>query len=192
MISKIWQLSLNMLFVKKGRTTFSILAIALGVGLLCSMFQMHTMFNQDLQHKLANEFGSADIRVSSPPPINGSTWSGIDTSILKEIQSLDQIQSVGQALEGNMASSIIYENQQAIIDDRELHYVGVDNEKVTKEYYNFEQDLSALEVALSESLASQWNVGVSDSITIDLLDGRSVNWQVAEIVQTEVDNRDAD
>src|SRR5690625_1743612 len=141
MISKIWQLSLNMLFVKKGRTTFSILAIALGVGLLCSMLQMHTMFNQALQHKLANESGSADIRGSSPPPINASKWTGLDTSILKELHILDQIQSVGQALEGNMAISILYENQQAIIGDREFHYVGVYNEKVTKAYYNCEQDL---------------------------------------------------
>ncbi|MCJ7841926.1 ABC transporter permease [Lederbergia sp. NSJ-179] len=183
MVSKLWQLSLKMLLVKKGRMLFSILAIALGVGQLCSMFQLHIMFNQDLHQRLENEYGSADIRISSPPPTSENEWSGLDTDILEKVNSVDQIQSVGKALEGKMAGRILYENQSAVIDDTAFHYVGVDNEKVTKEYYKFKQDLSDHEVALSESLAAQWNVAVSDSIEIDLLDGNSVIWRVAEVVQ---------
>ncbi|MCJ7841923.1 ABC transporter permease [Lederbergia sp. NSJ-179] len=183
MVSKLWQLSLKMLLVKKGRTFFSILAIVLSVGLLCSIFQLHMMFNRDLQERFENKYGSADIRISSPPPAVGDEWSGLDTSILKEINRFEQIHSVGLALEGKMASSILYQNQSAIIEDTEFHYVGVDNAKLTKEYYKFEQDLSDYEVAISQSLADHWNVKVSDSITIDLLSGGNVTWKVAEVVQ---------
>ncbi|GIN74525.1 hypothetical protein J14TS2_50000 [Bacillus sp. J14TS2] len=172
-----------MILVNKGRTLSSILAIALGVGLLCSMFQLHIMFNQDIDQRLENEYGSADIRISSPPPTSENEWSGLDTDILEKVNSFDQIQSVGKALEGKMAGRILYENQSAVIDDTTFHYVGVDNEKVTKEYYKFKQDLSDYEVALSESLAAQWNVAVSDSIEIDLLDGNSVVWKVVEVLQ---------
>lgn len=183
MVSKLWQLSFKMLFVKKGRSLFSILAIALSVGLLCSMFQLHMMFNQDLQQRLENEYGSAEIRISSPPPTDGDEWSGLDTSVLEEINSFEQIRSVGRALEGKMASRILYKNQSAVIDDIDFHYVGVDNAKVTKEYYKFKQDLKDFEVALSQSLADYWDVEVSDSITIDLLSGENVTWRVAEVVQ---------
>ncbi|GIN74529.1 hypothetical protein J14TS2_50040 [Bacillus sp. J14TS2] len=187
MVSKLWQLSHKMLLVKKGRTLFSILAIALGVGLLCSMFQMHLTFNNSLQQRLEDEYGSADIRISSPPPFEVQEWSGLDNKILENIPSIDQIQSVGLALEGKMASGILYENQNdVIIDDTDFHYVGVDNEKITKEYYKFEQDLSNYEVALSKSLADRWNVAISDSIKINLMSGRSVTWRVAEIIQPTV------
>ncbi|MCJ7842329.1 ABC transporter permease [Lederbergia sp. NSJ-179] len=184
MVSKLWQLSLKMLFVKKGRSLFSILAIALSVGLLCSMFQLHMMFNQDLQQRFKDEYGSADIRISSAPPLDGDEWSGLDTSILEEIYRFEQIRSVGLALEGKMAGRILYENQGAVMDDTEFHYVGVDNARLTKEYYKFEQDLSDYEAALSKSLADRWNVAVSDSITIDLLSGGNVTWRVAEVVQS--------
>lgn len=147
------------------------------------MFQLHIMFNQDIDQRLENEYGSADIRISSPPPTSENEWSGLDTDILEKVNSFDQIQSVGKALEGKMAGRILYENQSAVIDDTTFHYVGVDNEKVTKEYYKFKQDLSDYEVALSESLAAQWNVAVSDSIEIDLLDGNSVVWKVVEVLQ---------
>lgn len=66
MISKLWHLAVKMLLVKKGRTFFSILAIALGVGLLCAMFQMHKMFNQDTNERMAKEYGSALIGICSP------------------------------------------------------------------------------------------------------------------------------
>lgn len=174
-----------MLLVKKGRTLFSILAISLGVGLLCSMFQLNIMFNQDLQHRLENEYGSADIRVSSPPPKTDDEWSGLDAAILEKVNSVDQIQSVGRALEGKMLGRILYENQSTVIDDVNFHYVGVDNEKVTKEYYKFKQDLSDYEVVLSESLATLWNLAISDSVEIDLLGGKSIVWKVAEIVQLQ-------
>lgn len=183
MVSNVWSLALKLILVNKGRTLSSILAIALGVGLLCSMFQLHIMFNQDIDQRLENEYGSADIRISSPPPTSENEWSGLDTDILEKVNRFDQIQSVGTALEGKMAGRILYENQSAVIDDTTFHYVGVDNEKVTKEYYKFKQDLSDYEVALSESLAAQWNVTVSDSIKIDLLDGNSVVWKVAEVLQ---------
>lgn len=32
------------------------------------MFQLHMLFNQDLQQRLEDEYGSADIRMSSPAP----------------------------------------------------------------------------------------------------------------------------
>ncbi|GIN73177.1 permease [Bacillus sp. J14TS2] len=182
-VSKLWQLSLKMLLVKKGRTLFSILAIALSVGLLCSMFQLHMMFNQDLQQRFENEYGSADSRISSPPPTVGDEWSGLDSSILEEINHFEQIHSVGLALEGKMTSSILYKNQSAIIEDAAFHYVGVDNAKLTKEYYKFEQDLSDYEVAISKALADHWDVKVSDSITIDLLSGENVTWKVAEVIE---------
>lgn len=182
-VSRLWQLSFKLLLVKKGRKFFSILAIVLSVGLLCSMFQLHMSFNQDLQERFENEYGSADSRVSSPPPTVGDEWNGLDTSILEEINHFEQIHSVGLALEGKMTSSILYKNQGAIIEDTEFHYVGVDNAKLTKEYYKFEQDLSDYEVAISQSLADHWDVKVSDSITIDLLSEGNITWKVAEVIQ---------
>src|SRR5690625_2335811 len=111
-MSKLWQLSLNMLFVKKGRTFFSILAIALGVGLLCSMIQINVLFNQDLQERLEDKYGSADIRISSPTPTNGHEWSGLDAIVLEKINDNDDIQAMGRALEGKILNKISYENQK--------------------------------------------------------------------------------
>lgn len=179
-----------MLVAKKGRSLFSVLAIALSVGLLCSMFQLHILFNQDLQQQHEEEYGSANIRISAAPPVQGDEWKGIDTSVIEEVRSLDGVQSVGAALEGKMLGKILYEGQNDFIEDGTFQYVGVDNTKVTKEYYKFNKDLSDYEVVISQSLAKRWGIGVADSIPIDLLNGRQVTWQVVEVVPSTQGNKE--
>ncbi len=178
MVSALWHLVLKMIWNKKGRILFSVAAIALGIGLVCSISQLHLILNEDVKQRLQYMHGSADMRISAPPPLDGSERRALEPATEAALVALDEIQQAGQAIDGGLP----FEGQTDTFEELGFTYAGVDNASVTKEYYRFEQDLSSYEVALSPALVENLKAEVGEYVSFPLESGQEVEWRISEIL----------
>ncbi len=168
-----------MMWANKLRSFFFIGAVALSIGLISSVSQLHLVLNSDVQERLQQMHGSADMRISASPPLEeNEDWSRLEPASVQAIMDMVRVEEVGQAID----DFVIGEGQTDAFLAIDFPYAGVDNAAVTKSYYRFEQDLSPYEVALSDKLAERLGVSIGQTVDFPLESGRTVEWVVSELL----------
>lgn len=179
MISNLWGLALRMIWIKKGRTLFSLIAVALTVGLLSSMFLLYDKMNKAIDHELYEKYGEADYWIGfhhgTIPQLRALTHDDV-----QRIRESNIVRELGEALED---SQYYTERTDEFIVEG-LKYVGVDNSPLAKSYYRFNRSLAAYEVVITSNIANRLKVNVSETVTFPLKSGRRIEWKVAEIIQS--------
>jgi len=161
MKSVLWNLVFANIRTNKLRSALSILSIALGVGLLCSLILLQGQVNRGVEQERMNRYGDADLRIGYYPETGNESLTLLDQKLIESLKQKSNIQQVGQVLEHSQLAAV--KNDDFTIQD--LTYVGVDNEPLTMSIYRYHKPLHADEVVITQSVASKYQLKVSSQIS---------------------------
>jgi len=170
----IFQLAVKLLWRSNQKSLFALMAVALGVSLLVSIFIIYEKMEQSIQQDLVQRYGNTDILV------------GYRTN--KLLQG-DQIKGIRETSGINNSSKVLVNPHKFSTEYNGLwngiYYVGVDNSELSKKYYKFRDNLNQNEVVLSQKLATKLHAEIGKEVKIGFPSGKSQEWKVKEIISEQ-------
>lgn len=177
MMTSIWGIALKTLRVKIMRTMFSVLAIALAVGLLIAMVLLMRQISHSLEQQLYVKYGGANLQVEYRPDHAGQVKT-IGPETIEELYRSEYI----LAIEPVLNLSLFHEGQQDHFLSSPVTYYGVNDGPYVRARFQFQQTLHEGEVILTRLLAGRLEAEVGDTVGFPLESGRESQWRVAGII----------
>jgi len=181
MITSIWGLTKRLMINNKKRMLFSILGVILSITLLIGMSDIFHKMEQGGIKEIRDQIGETDILIG---------YQVSDGKYLEKVD-IDNISQTNGVVESAniLVNPMPRENAIHLLEPTDhmldIYTLGIENNSLSKDYYNINHHLDADDVILSETLANQLEAKVGDSVEISTPFAPAKRWHIVEIFDME-------